>query len=230
MRRAWADEADDGRELPREVRLDDNGVEVIGWKLRFLEKWRDAPGTTRVMPDGKTIKGSAERVHELAMATGAKEIRVDGTGLGGPIIDRIWQLRLEAGADYGIIDMQGGAASPDRRAHYNFRAYQMDHLRKMCFQNRCDIDPTDEDLIDQMSGIIYDFADGQSGGGLKIESKESMKRRGVKSPDAVDAAWYAMADLDHLSEFLPGDLLQTELDTVIAGDSRNEWWFQSSEW
>jgi hypothetical protein len=228
MRRAWSDDTDSGAELPREVRLDDNGVEVVGYKLRFVEKWRDAPGTTRTMPDGKTVKGSAERVHEIAMATGAKEVRVDATGLGGPIIDRIWALRNEAGADYEIIEMQGGAASPDRRHHYNFRAFQFDIFRLLCFQNRCDIDPTDEQLIDEMAGIIYDFADGQSGGGLKIESKESMRRRGVKSPDAADAAWYALADLDGLSKLLPGDLVQSNFDEILSDDSRSEWFFDSS--
>lgn len=230
MRRQWSDDIDSGAELPREVRLDDNGMEVVGYKLRFVEKWRDAPITTRIMPDGKKIMGSAERVHGLAVSIGAKEVRVDASGLGQGLVDALYKVRDEAGASYRIVEMLGGAASPDRRGWYNNRAYQLDHFRKLCFQGACDIDPTDEDLIDQIAGIIYDFADGQSGGGLKIESKESMRRRGVKSPDAADAAWYALADLDHFSELLPGDLVQTDLDLVIAGDSRNEWWFGSEEW
>ena len=229
MRRRWSDDLDDGSELPREVRLDDDGNPVVGYKLRFVESWRDAPITTRTMPDGKVVKGTAERVHEIAMSIGAKEVRVDETGLGGGVVDRLWALKGDSGADYRIIGMQGGAASPDRRHHYNFRAFQFDNFRKLCFQHRCDIDATDERLIDEIAGVIYDFADGQSGGGLKIESKESMRRRGVKSPDAADAAWYALADLDHLEELLPGDLVKTEFDTILAGDSRNEWWFQTED-
>ena len=233
MRRKWIDDPEDendGKELPREPALDDDGLNIVGYKLRFVEKWRDAPGTTRVMPDGKTIIGTAERVHAIAMAIGAKEVRVDASGLGGPIIDRIFALAQQDGADYEIMEMLGGAASPDRRQWYNHRAYQFDHFRKLCFQGRCDIEPTDELLIDEMAGIIYDFADGQSGGGLKIESKESMRRRGVKSPDAADAAWYALADLDGLLPVLPGDLVKTDLDEVLVGDSRNAWWFGSEEW
>jgi hypothetical protein len=229
MRRNWSNEVDDASELPREPSLDDNGMNVIGFKLRFVEKWRDAPGTTRTMPDGRVVKGSAERIHELATATGAREVRIDATGLGGPIVDSVYAARDAVGADYRIIEIQGGAASPDRRKWYNFRAAQMDHFRLMCFQGRCDLDSTDEDLVDQMAGIIYEFADGASGGGLKIESKESMRRRGIKSPDAVDAAWYAMCDLDGQNEFLPGDLLRTDLDEVIAGDARNSWWFNAAE-
>lgn len=227
MRRAWSDDPEDGRELPREVRLDDNGMEVIGYKLRFVDKWCDAPVTTRVMPDGKEIMGSAERIHQIALSIGAKEVRIDASGLGQGVVDALYRCRDAVKADYEIIEMLGGAASPDRRGWYNFRAYQFDNFRKLCFQHRCDIDPTDEDLIDQMAGIIYDFADGSSGGGLKIESKESMRRRGVKSPDACDAAWYALADLDHTSRLLPGDLVQTDFDTILADDSRSEWFFQS---
>lgn len=233
MRRKWIDDPDsedDGMELPREPALDDLGYNIVGYKLRLLDKWRDAPITTRTMANGKVELGTAERVHALAMQTGAKEVRIDASGIGSGVIDRVWQLRFEAGADYDVIEMLGGAASPDRRAHYNNRAYQFDHFRKLAFQGRLDIDSTDEKLIDEMSGIIYDFADGQSGGGLKIESKESMKRRGVKSPDAADAAWYALADLDGLGELTPGDLVVTDMDSVIAGDNRESWFYGDAIW
>lgn len=233
MRRAWVEDPDAedvGRELPREPALDDEGRNVVGYQLRLVDKWRDAPITTRTMPNGKTEKGTAERIHELAMQLGAREVRIDASGIGGGVIDRVWQLRYEAGCDYMVIDMLGGAASPDRRSWYNNRAYQFDHFRKLAFQGHLDIDPMDEKLLDEIGGIIYDFADGQSGGGLKIESKESMKRKGKKSPDAADAAWYALADLDHLTEHEPGDLVRTDLDAVIAGDSREGWFFNDSIW
>ena len=233
MRRAWVDDPDaedDGRELPREPALDDDGHQIIGWKLRYVDSWKDAPIQTRVLPNGKEVKGTAERVHEIAMSIGAKEIRVDASGIGSGVIDRLWVLKFESGADYVVIDMLGGASSPDRRAHHNNRAYQFDRMRLLAFQGRLDMDSTDETLLDQTAGIQYDFADGASGGGLKIESKESMKRKGKKSPDAADAAWYALADLDHLTEHEPGDLVRTDLDMVIAGDPREEWFYGDQIW
>jgi hypothetical protein len=235
MRRKWVedpDDEDDGKELPREPALDDNGLNIVGYKLRYVDSWRDAPAVTRRVQqkDGTWLEmeGTAEKVHSWAMAINAKEVRVDASGLGGGVIDGLFRLAQEANADYRIIEMLGGAASPDRRTHYNNRAYQFDHFRKLAFQGKLDIDPTDEQLIDEMAGIIYDFADGQSGGGLKIESKESMRRRGVKSPDAADAAWYALADLDHLTENLPGDLVSTDFDEVLAGSS--DWRTRSGFW
>ena len=231
MRRTWVEdpEAEDvGRELKREPALDDDGKEITGYRLRFVERWRDAPVTTRVMPDGGTIEGSAERIHNIAMAINAIEVRVDASGMGSGVIDNLWRLKFEHGADYVIIDMLGGAASPDRRAHLNNRAFQFDRVRGLAFRGELDIEGGDETLMDQLGGIIYDFADGSSGGGLKIESKESMKRRGVKSPDAADAAWYALADMDHLTDHEPGDLVRTDLDDVIAGDGRESWWFDAT--
>jgi hypothetical protein len=86
----------------------------------------------------------------------------------------------------------------------------MDAMRKMAFQGTLDLDPEDENLIDELGGIQYEFS--EASGGMKIESKESMKKRGVKSPDAADAAWYACADLDYLSGAMfpgakPGDIV-----------------------
>ena len=226
MRRKWSDDIDSGAELPREPALDDDGLNIIGFKLRFVESWRDAPITTRHMPqpDGSVLVqiGGAQRVHELATSIGAKEVRVDASGMGQGFVDALYEEKWKSNSDYTIREMLGGAASKDRRAHYNFRAEQFDHFRMLCFQGRCDIDSTDEKLIDELAGIIYDFADGQSGGGLKIESKESMRRRGVKSPDAADAAWYALADMTLVSELLPGDLIKADLDEVLAGE-RSEW-------
>ena len=216
MRRAWADGLDSGAELPREPALDDKGVNIIGYRLRMADAWHDAPLVTRTM-------GTAERVHEIAMATGASAVRVDASGLGSGVVDRLWELS-GGGKSYDVVEILGGAASPDRRGWYNFRAYHMDHsMRLGMFQGRIDIDPKDETLIDEMSGIIYEFADGQSGGGLKIASKESMKRKGKKSPDYVDAAWYALIPDDELADHLPGALVQTDFDEILSHSGRDAW-------
>ena len=223
MRRRWAEGVDDGKELPREPAIGDDGEYIRGKRLRFVESWRDVPLVTRHLADGTEIMGTAERVHELAMSLGAREVRVDAGGFGVSVTDRLWELRYRAGADYQIVEMNSGAPPPDRRAHYNNRAFQYDNFRKGCLHGTIDIDGSDEKLLDELMGIEYDFADGSLGGGLKIESKESMKRKGKKSPDFADAAWIALADLSHLDDHEPGDLVRTDLDAVIEGSGR-EWW------
>lgn len=213
MRRKWSDDAEVGGE-EREIALDDDGQPVRGMRLRYVDSWRGAPLVNKTHPDGKVEMGTAERVHEIAMSIGAGSVRVDASGLGGGVADRLWDLS-KGGKLYEVVEVNGGAGSPDRRSHYNQRAYQYDMLRKGMFQGLIDMDPRDEQLLDELSGIQYEFADAASGGGLKIESKESMKRRGVKSPDFADAAWYATMDLTGISGMLPGDVLHSDMMDVI---------------
>lgn len=223
MRRVWDDDAESGVET-REPALDDDGNQVRGIKLRFVEAWRGAPLVNKMNPDGSTDMGTAERVHAIAMSIGAGSVRVDASGLGGGVADRLWDLS-KGGKLYEVVEVLGGAASPDRRKHYNNRAYQFDMLRLGMFQGRVDVDPRDEQLLDELAGIQYDFADAASGGGLKIESKESMRRAGRKSPDYADAAWYASIDMSGTSGKLPGEILYTEMDDILA-DGRG-WFFEA---
>lgn len=224
MERVWSDDAEDGSEI-RTAALDEKGEEIVGLKVRYVDSWRNAPLVTKVNADGSVEMGTAERVHEIALSIGAKEVRVDASGLGGGVADRLWALS-NGGRNYAVVEMLGGASSPDRRQWLNQRSYQMDYtLRKGMFDGRIDLDARDEELLDQLAGVQYEFADAASGGGLKIESKESIKKRGGKSPDFVDAAWYAAADLSKVSGKLPGDILHTDMEMVV-GHGRD--WFYSN--
>lgn len=223
MRRVWNDDAEEGGET-REPALDDNGNVVRGKRLRYVDSWRGAPLVNKTHPDGSMEMGTAERVHEIAMSIGVGSVRVDASGLGGGVADRLWDLS-KGGKSYEVVEVLGGAASPDRRKHYNQRAYQFDMMRLGMFQGRIDVDARDEQLLDELSGIQYDFADAASGGGLKIESKEAMRRAGRKSPDYADAAWYAAMDLSSVSGLLPGEVVHTSMDDVLV-DSRS-WFFDA---
>jgi hypothetical protein len=195
-------------------KLDENGLPIVGIKLRYVAHWKDAPITDRTLPDGTFERGTATMVNELAVSLGVREVRVDASGLGGGVIDGMYDLAQNR---YDIYEMVGNNASPDRRTWINFRAYQMDAMRRMGFQGTLDLDPTDENLIDELGGIQYEFS--ETAGGMKIEAKESMKKRGVKSPDAADAAWYACADLDYLTKAMfpgarPGDVVTQSASLV----------------
>lgn len=206
--------------------LDEDGNEKRGLRLRYIDSWGNTPLQTRTMPDGTVKIGTSEKVDELAKSMGIGEVRVDATGVGQGIIDRMFDLSLDGG--YELTEMQGGGPTPDRRAWLNARAYQMDNLRRRMEQGEIDLDRNDETLLDQLAGIEYDFADGQSGGGMKIESKEAMKRRGVKSPDAVDALWMAAAVVVELRgpwdrPLKPGDEFMTDMDLYLPKDGRQAW-------
>jgi len=101
-------------------------------------------------------------------------VMVDGTGVGGPIIDRLQQL------GYDVYEVQFGGKSPDR--HYaNMRAYMWGRMRDWLRLGAIEDDPQLEiDLQAPQYG--HDKQDR-----LLLESKEAMKRRGVASPDDADA-------------------------------------------
>jgi hypothetical protein len=175
---------------------DDSKVYINrGGRVRLLQSWTKA-----------TSIESATRIHNLAIETGAKEVRIDGAGLGGPIVDQVVAL---ADDRYVVISMMGSAASPDNTRWLNARAYNFDSLREQLFNNRIDIDPDDKALLDELLMIQYKFS---AKGAIQIESKDDMKSRGVKSPDSLDALVYATANLDHIinapfADKKPGDVV-----------------------
>ncbi len=102
---------------------------------------------------------------------------VDATGgsIGGPIADRLRQL-----GHANVTDVQFGGESPDPKIA-NFRAYMWSRMRDWLPRGAIDASPMLEmDLTGP--GYGHDKQDR-----LLLESKESMKKRGVDSPDDGDA-------------------------------------------
>lgn len=178
---------------------DDKSViySMLDGQLRFHSSWEKAPGTE-----------TALLIHRAAIDTGAREVRIDASGLGGPIADEV--VRLSEGR-YIVFQMVGQAASPDKRQWHNARAYWWDKTREMMRNGDIDVDVDDERFRDELLSVEYKFS--KQTGGLLIESKDDMRMRGMKSPDFADAAIYASADLsalldDPLAGFNPGDILR----------------------
>lgn len=178
-----------------------------GGRLRFLEAW-----------DQSNAMQTANRIHRLAMDNGIRQVRIDAGGFGGAIVDLVRNLAYEEeNATYTIVAMYGQAASPDKRRWINTRAFWWDKFRLLCREGELDMDPgcpKSETLQDELMSVEYKIA---NSGGLQIESKEEMRRRGFKSPDYADAAIYAMADLswldnDPLAHLKNGEELALNLD------------------
>lgn len=209
-------------------KLDEDGeTPLVGGKLRLLDSWKDAPFITREIEDksGNMVewKGSAERIHELAISESVQEVRIDASGLGHGVIDPLFVM---ARGRYRIIEVYGSGETPDRRAYHNQRAYQYSEMRRKMFQGLIDLDPADEQLVDELGGIQYGFS--ATSGGMLIEAKEAMKKRGVHSPDSADAAYYACSDQTHLDGPQPGDILTEDYEDILHD---NQGWYQQSyEW
>lgn len=105
------------------------------------------------------------------------EIRVDGVGVGGGVVDQL----VEQGHD--VLDMQSGAGAQDPEHFLNARAEWYWAVRERAEQGDLDIDPNDDDLAAQLGSIRYKYT---ARGQVQIESKDEARKRGLPSPDRAD--------------------------------------------
>jgi sorbitol-specific phosphotransferase system component IIA len=132
---------------------------------------------------------------------------IDVVGVGAGVYDRL----KEQG--HQVVPFSGAerAFHPDK--FKNRRAELYWGFRTLLDDELIDLDPEDGELLTQLQSIKW-WVD--SGGRIQIESKEDMKKRGVKSPDLADACVYSTAHNTPMAVMaLPGslahDLLQMKL-------------------
>ena len=146
------------------------------------------------------------------------EIRVDAIGLGAGVVDTLasWQADLAAKGQawFRVREMNGAAAAPVEQGgvvatYGNARAFWYDHARQDMANGVVKIVPFDV-LDDELSGVRFKYSSGK----LYIESKDDMRKRGVKSPDFADAFVYAAAHIfDGPSD---GDVVSEEAEDIAA--------------
>lgn len=111
------------------------------------------------------------------------EILVDSIGLGSGVVDRLRELRLPA---RGV----NVSESPSMKGTYqNLRAELWFATKAWLEQRGCRL-PMDEDLMAELAGPRFKFS---SSGKLQVESKDDMRKRGLRSPDLADAVCLTMA-------------------------------------
>lgn len=174
---------------------DENGKKLAptgteGYRIRRQDKWSKAPlvGTN---PDNP---GSANRIHDLMLGEGTQIVKVDASGIGSAVVDGLIDL-LEGADTYTVVEIFGGAPSSDARAFINLRAEMFFELKKDMHKGILDLDEGDKELFEELEGIRFEFNEKNV---VKIESKESIRKRGRKSPDHADAVWYCRIDVTQL--------------------------------
>lgn len=152
----------------------------------YIRKGRDGRSIPPTRLRGVDTMTLAGRVAEAHMTYHADAVFVDGTGVGGGVVDRLRQLHVP------VWDVQFGAkpdgfstAAADPGVRYaNKRAEIWGALREW-LKGGCI--PTDKDLPElhtQLIGPQYGFNVRNE---IQLERKEDMKKRGVDSPDLADA-------------------------------------------
>lgn len=118
------------------------------------------------------------RVVQAVRDRSVHEVRVDGVGVGGGVVDQL----VEFGHD--VVDMQAGGGAVDREHFVNARAEWAWALRTRFEDGDIDLDPDDDELAAQLGAIKYRYT---ARGQVQIESKDEMRKRGMPSPDRADA-------------------------------------------
>jgi hypothetical protein len=110
---------------------------------------------------------------------------VDGVGIGAGVVDRLRQL------GHTVFDVQAGASpsKPYADRCTNRRAEMWLKMRE--WLPTADIPDTEHDLADELASVEYAF---DARGRVQLEKKESMKRRGLPSPDCADALALTFAE------------------------------------
>jgi phage terminase large subunit len=121
-------------------------------------------------------------------------INVDVIGLGAGVVDRLREIGLPV---RGVNVGEAAATSPDRFMRLRDELWWK---TREWFETLAVTIPKDEALVSELVGPKYKL---ESSGKIKIESKDDMKKRGVKSPNKADALCLTFAGGDFIMERRP---------------------------
>lgn len=155
---------------------------TVGWVMAICREWI-ADWTDR-HPGMYDAYGSP--------VTGRCRVRIDDTGVGGGVTDRLSEIAEEEGLPIEVIPCNNAGKAMD--AHYeNAGAEMWGNVRELMEQNfsaklRGEEPvlqlPDDDELVKQLANRKYHLT---SRGKIALEKKEDMKKRGLGSPDSADS-------------------------------------------
>jgi hypothetical protein len=177
--------------VERELQPDDGAPLLMGIDVaRFgddesvirMRRGRDARTMPKFKYRGKNTMELATEAATLIERYNPDAVFVDGGGVGGGVVDRLKQL------GYRVIEVQSGEKAHDPEKYLNKRAEMWGEMREWLTYGCID---DDQGLVDDLTGPEYGV---HLKGQIKLESKDSMKKRGLASPDDGDALALTFAE------------------------------------
>jgi hypothetical protein len=108
------------------------------------------------------------------------KVAIDCIGIGAGIVDRLHEMGYQ-----NIVEgVNVARKASDSEKFVNQRAELWHTMREFLYQEMPVQIPNDDSLIGDLTSCGYKF---KSGGRLQLESKDELRKRGMKSPDAADA-------------------------------------------
>lgn len=129
-------------------------------------------------------------------------IKVDDSGVGGGVTDRLREVVAEQHLKYTVLGINNGESATDDY-YFNLGAQLWGHIKELLevnFSNNMQGKPEvmielppDDEMIKQLSVRKYFMT---SKGKIRLESKDDMKKRGIGSPDTADSLSLALYDVN----------------------------------
>jgi hypothetical protein len=166
-----------------------------------LMSYTDRFGQEQVMAWRKAdTTASAQRVRNMleVPALSYVPMTIDVVGLGAGVYDPL------VNAGFRVHPFNGGEAARDPSRFVNKRTEAWWGFREGCEAGLIDLDADDELLAAQLQQPKWRLD--ASGRRIRLETKEEMAKRGLKSPDRADAAvmaWYEPAQVGDPNAVLP---------------------------
>jgi phage terminase large subunit len=131
-------------------------------------------------------------------------VKVDDDGVGGGVTDQLRATIQEEGLHIYVIDCHNGGKANDSDHYENWGTEAWATAREFLKDGDVQI-PNDEDLIGQLTTRKYTIT---QKGKIKLESKDEMKKRGLRSPDRADAFVLAFAPVQKPLDDITASLLR----------------------
>lgn len=152
---------------------------------------------------GQDLMSTVGQANEAIIENKARSIRIDDTGVGGGVTDRLFELQAEPGANRylkacEIIPFNFGQRATDPERFFDVRSEMWWNCGELLRTGKLQI-PDDEKLKYELTKPAMMKS---SRGALKLESKESLRKRKRDdddgSPDSADALCLAVYPDDWL--------------------------------
>ena len=145
--------------------------------------------------DNIQVGAKAAEIYRSIPSVGG--LMVDEVGVGSGVVDYLKHL------GYPCIGVNAGAKPDNPKLYFNKRAEMWGRMKEWV-EAGADI-PDDAELAEQMTALEYDYTPKEQ---IRLEKKESLKARGLSSPDRADSLSITFAEM--VSPFQPQDSFEPE--------------------
>lgn len=143
--------------------------------------------TELVILSDRDTQQLAQKIVECVAAHNIDRVKIDDTGVGGGVTDRVREELARRASPCEIVPVTFGARARNPKKYPDNVTEMWDAFRERLGRGALRL-IADPDLAKELSSRKYDFA---PDGRLRIESKAEYKSRAGRSPDIADAALLA---------------------------------------